>query len=290
MTKKITIFATALMFITMISEAQTIPNAGFETWDNMGTYSNPNGWATMNNTTTLASVYTAEMGTPGSPGSSYLKLTSKTTPLGVANGIAVSGKLDSTTQMPVSGFAYNMRPTSFDGKWQHMIFGSSQGSITVSFSKWNTTTMMRDVIGTGSKTLAGMAMSWANFSIPITFTSGAYPDSCIIVMQASGTAPTNQDYLWVDNLSFVGAFPAGVNDVKEVTNSIYPNPVTDKLNIKNDMNANEICVFDLSGKMVLCSKEDNISSINVSKLPNVNYSFKLFKNNEQVATSKFIKQ
>jgi hypothetical protein len=289
MTKKITIFATALMFITMNSEAQTIPNAGFETWDNIGSYSNPTGWGTMNNTTALANVYTAEKATPGNPGSSYLKLTSKTTPLGVANGIAVSGKLDSMTQQPVSGFAYNMRPTSLDGKWQHMIFGSSQGSISVSFSKWNTTMNMRDIIGSGSVTLSGMAMSWANFTIPITFTTADMPDSCIIVMKASGTAPTDQDYLWVDNLSFV-VTPAGINDIKEIENNVYPNPVSNMLNIKNNLNANEICIFDLSGKMVFCSKNDNLKAIDVSNLILGNYTYKLFKNNKQVATSKFSKQ
>lgn len=290
MTKKIFTIATALMFIAMISKAQSIPNAGFETWDNMGAYSNPNEWGTMNNTTTLANVYTAEKATPGNPGSSYLKLTSKTTPLGVANGIAVSGKLDSMTQQPVSGFAYNMRPTSLDGKWQHMIFGSSQGSITVSFSKWNTSTMMRDVIGTGSKTLSGMAMSWANFSIPITFTSSNMPDSCIIVMKASGSTPTDQDYLWVDALNFVGAFPAGVNDINKIENSIYPNPVSTTLNIKNNQQANEICIFDLTGKMVLCSKEENLKSINVSELSIGNYTYQLFKDKKQITTSKFSKQ
>lgn len=290
MTNKIIVFSTALMFIIAITEAQSIPNAGFETWDNMGTYSNPNGWGTMNNTTTLANVYTAEMGTPGSPGTSYLKLTSKTTPLGVANGMAVSGKLDSTTQQPVSGFPYALRPVSLDGKWQHMIFGSSQGSITVSFSKWNSTTMMREVIGNGSVTLSGMAMSWANFSVPITFTTSGNPDSCIIEMKASGSVPTNDDYLWVDNLSFTGIFPAGINDVKETDNSVYPNPVSSTLNIKNNVGANEIFIFDISGKMVLCSKEENINSIDVRKLSIGNYTYKLFKSNLLLASSKFNKQ
>lgn len=290
MTKKITLFAIALMFSTLISEAQSIPNAGFETWDNMGTYSNPNGWGTMNNSTTLVSVYTAETGTPGSPGTSYLKLTSKTTPLGVANGIAVSGKLDSTTQQAVSGFPYAMRPVSLDGKWQHMIFGSSQGSIVVTFSKWNTGTSMRDIIGGGSVTLSGMAMSWANFSIPITFTTSGYPDSCIIEMKASGSVPTNNDYLWVDNLSFTGAFPAGINDVKETEYSVYPNPVTDKLNIESSINANELCVFDATGKLVICVKQDKIISVDVSKLAIGNYSYKLFSKNKEIGSSKFIKK
>lgn len=212
----------ALMFVLTISNAQ-IPNPSFESWDNMGTYSNPSGWSTMNNTTVAASIFTATKGTPGNPGSSYLKLTSKTTPLGVANGIAVSGKLDSMTMMPMSGFSYTMRPTNLTGAWQHMIFGSSQGSVTATLTMWNTTTNMREVIGTASKTLSGMAMSWANFTIPFNYVSANMPDTCMIVLKASGANPTDQDYLWVDNLTFTGVTTAIEEKVFDAF-SVYPNP------------------------------------------------------------------
>ena len=128
-----------------------IPNSSFENWTAVGTYSVPNGWGTLNNTTTLAGVYTATKGTPGSPGNSYLKLTSKTVGTGVVNGIAVSGVLDSMTMMPKSGFAYNMRPANFTGKWQHMIYGSSQGSIKVTLTRWDTGTNMRMPVASGTR-------------------------------------------------------------------------------------------------------------------------------------------
>ncbi|MBL7773614.1 MAG: T9SS type A sorting domain-containing protein [Chitinophagaceae bacterium] len=243
MTKKISLFVTALMFITLISKAQ-IPNPSFENWETMTGYSNPTGWGTMNNLTSLASVYTAEKATPGTAGSSYLKLTSKTTPAGVANGIAVSGKLDSITQQPISGFPYNNRPTKLTGKWQHMIFGSSQGSISIQFTKWNTSMNMRDIIGTGSVTLSGMAMSWASFNIPITFSTADYPDSCIIVMKASGTTPTNNDYLWVDDLAFDAA-PLAIHDVAIENISIYPNPSSNNWSINGISKSNEVLSFDV---------------------------------------------
>ena len=102
-----------------------VPNNGFETWTSMGSYENPAQWGTMNNTTAPLGIFTAQKGTPGSVGASYLKLTSKTFSSTVVPGIAVSGVLDSMTMMPKSGFAYNQRPASFTGKWQHMIYGSS---------------------------------------------------------------------------------------------------------------------------------------------------------------------
>lgn len=220
------------MFITASAFAQ-IPNSGFENWTTVGSYSNPDGWGTMNNTTAIASVYTATKGTPGSPGVSYLKLTSKTVGTGVVNGVAVSGVIDSLTMMPKSGFAYNMRPANFTGKWQHMIYGSSQGSIQVTLTRWDTGMNMRMNVASGSVTLAGMAMSWANFTIPLTYVDGNNPDTCIIVMKASGSAPTNNDYLWVDNLAFSGTVTGIENQESFVTDmSIYPNPSSDMVNFK----------------------------------------------------------
>lgn len=189
MKKTITFLAAIVISSTAISQ---IPNSGFETWTTVGAYNVPTGWDNLDSLTNSMSVYTCEKGTPGSPGVSFLKLTSKTFGTAVAPGIAVSGKLDMTTYMPKSGFAYTSRPANLTGSWQHMIFGTSQGSVSVLLSKWNSSTSMRDTVAFVSQTLSGMAMSWATFSIPLTYHSSAMPDSAIIVLAASGIAPDKQ--------------------------------------------------------------------------------------------------
>jgi len=239
-----------------------IPNGGFETFTNMGTYDIPNGWGTMNNTTSPLSVFTAEKGTPGSPGSSFLKLTSKTVLTSVVNGIAVSGVIDSTTMLPKSGFPYALRPLNFTGKWQHMIYGSSQGSVTAILTRWDSGIGMRVPVATASQTLSGMAMSWANFSIPFTYTDSGNPDTCIIVLRASGTTPTNNDYLWVDNLSFSGF--TGINENSSfLTNmSVYPNPSSTKITLDLNYKTAEqtvVEITDISGKIVLSK---NVGELN----------------------------
>ncbi|MBI3519245.1 MAG: T9SS type A sorting domain-containing protein [Bacteroidetes bacterium] len=252
--KKIIQSIFAAMFVATSALAQ-IPNSGFENWTTVGSYSNPDGWGTMNNTTAIASVYTATKGTPGSPGTSYLKLTSKTVSgFGVVNGIAVSGVLDSMTMTPKSGFAYAMRPVSLTGKWQHMIYGSSQGSIQVTLTRWDTGMNMRMPVASGSVTLSGMAMSWANFSIPLTYVDGNNPDTCIIIMKASGSAPTNNDYLWVDNLAFSGSVTGIENQeslVSEMT--VFPNPSSEVVNFNFDIKSPQqisVEISDINGKLI----------------------------------------
>ncbi len=252
---KKTILSIISVVAFIASAMAQIPNPGFESFTTVGAYEVPNGWGTMNNTTAIASIYTATKGTPGSPGASYLKLTSKTVSSTVVNGIAVSGVLDSITMMPKSGFAYNMRPASLTGKWQHMIYGSSQGSIQVTLTRWDTGMNMRMPVASGTVTLSGMAMSWANFTIPLTYVDGNNPDTCIIVMKASGSTPTNNDYLWVDNLAFSGSVTGIENHASFVTNMVvFPNPSTETINVNLNLKSSQkisIELTDVTGKLIL---------------------------------------
>lgn len=249
---------TILSIVSLVAFAASamaqIPNPGFESFTSMGAYDVPNGWGTLNNTTALASVYTAAKGTPGSPGASYLKLTSKTVSTTVVNGIAVSGVLDSMTMKAKSGFAFNMQPASLTGKWQHMIYGSSQGSIKAVLTKWNTGLNKRDTVAIAAQTLSGMAMSWANFTINFTYLSSNMPDSCIIDMRASGSMPTNNDYLWVDNLAFSGSVTGIENHASFVTNMVvFPNPSTETINVSLNLKSSQkvsIELTDITGRLI----------------------------------------
>jgi len=267
-----------------------LPNPGFETWTNMGTYENPDGWATLNDLTTMSGIYTATKGTPGSPGSSYLKLTSQTIGPNVVNGIAVSGVIDQVTQQPVSGFAFNQQPASFNGKWQHMIYGTSQGSINVTLTRWDAGTNSRVVVANANKTLTGMAMSWANFSIPFVYVDGQAPDSCIIVMKASGNNPTQDDYLWVDNLSFVGNV-AGLEEQSPAISemSVYPNPAEDKVTISMTSALSQkmqLNVYSLTGALIM-SKDIEVSAgkneipVDLSSILSGNYLISIGKEDQQ---------
>lgn len=271
-------FSIILLGFITTSFAQSIPNAGFESWTSMGAYSNPDGWDQLNSYTSLAGVYTCEQGSPGTVGSYYLKLTSKTvTGVGVVPGVAVSGVIDVATQQAKSGFAFSSQPQALTGKWQHMIFGSSQGYIDVKLTKWNNANHTRIIVAQGHVDLTGMAMSWANFSIPLAYLETFAPDSCIISLSASGTNPTNNDYLWVDALAFTGnvtAMPSLNNGSKTV---VFPNPSNNNLNIDlSDISLKQvqIKVLNLLGNEML--RLENIEnnpkvSIDISSLSQGTY-------------------
>ncbi len=85
----------------------------------------------------------------------------------------------------------------------------------------------------------------------------------------------------------------GINDYKPLTLNIYPNPVTDKLNIVNpDGNIQTVTLYNASGQLVLQTAVSHspILEINVNNLPNGFYIGTATLNNHQIATFKFMKQ
>jgi hypothetical protein len=293
--KKTLLISFALIINFYFLKAQSIPNAGLENWTNMGSYSNPDGWGQLNSLTSLANVFTCEQGSPGNVGSYYLKLTSKTvTGVGVVPGIAVSGIIDPATQQAKSGFAFNAQPQALTGKWQHMIFGSSQGFVDVKLTKWNSGSNSRIMVATGHVDLTGMAMSWANFSVPISYLETFAPDSCIITLKSSGSSPTNDDYLWVDELAFTGSVTGLVEFNEHQNIKLFPNPsATDLLLDLSILKSSQVqlSIFDMQGNEVISFNKINVSSntsINISNLASGNYLLNIISN-EGLITKKFIK-
>ena len=93
---------------------------------------------------------------------------------------------------------------------------------------------------------------------------------------------------------FYGAYTShvGINDYNPLTLSVYPNPVTDQLNIVNpDGNIQTVTLYTASGQLVLQTAVSSspILEINVSSLPNGFYIGTATLNNHQTATFKFIK-
>jgi len=245
-----------------------IPNGGFENWSTVGSYDSAWGWSSPNYLS--SPINTCEKGTPGAPGTSYLKLTSKTVLGPIASpGIAVSGTFDATTLTPKSGFPYTGRPVGIAGNWQFMAFGSDTGHIVVYLSKWNTTAGHRDTVAFTDYTLPGMVMVWNSFSIPITYRHGMAPDSAIIILSASGTTPVNNSYLYVDSLNFYGSVPTSITttDPVHATVSVYPNPAAHSANVLyNGIVGNiKVDICYLSGKIV--RSQSFVSVAGDNKLP-----------------------
>jgi hypothetical protein len=293
--KKLTI-SVMIMVCAISSAFAQIPNGGFENWTSMGSYSNPDNWDQFNAMTAPMSVYTATKGTPGSPGTAYLKLVSKAVAMmGVMPGIAVCGVLSTATYQPISGFAYAQRPQSFTGKYQYMASGSDVGFMAVYLTKWNTAMGMRDTVAMAIDSLTGMAMSWANFNINFMYMNGDTPDSAMIILSASGATPVANSYLYADNLAFSGSV-AGIKENKlNAAVNLFPNPASDKLvvSITNSKAVKgQIEIYDVIGKKIKSFNEVDFTSNITIDIADLNKGAYLIKVNtsEGIITKNFLKQ
>lgn len=292
--KKQTILAIALIFAAAISKAQSVPNGSFEAWSNPNGYLVPNDWETLNDMTSTAGVYTATRG--GTSSDYYFKLTSQNvTGMGVMPGLAVSGMLDMGNLTALSGFPFAYRPVAFTGKWQYMgNSGNDIGYVKVFLTKWNSTMNMRDTIGYVSQDLNGMVMSWSNFTLPFTYNNTDVPDSCMIIMNASGPNPEAGSYLYVDNLSFSGIL-AGVENT-EITGTfrIFPNPANHEIQIDLSglkSTAQQFEITDLTGRVIVTKQSNGslLQTISISELPAGNYLLRI-TTAKGIVTQKISKQ
>ena len=80
---------------------------------------------------------------------------------------------------------------------------------------------------------------------------------------------------WIDDILFVNGI-LGVDDFVTNNFSVYPNPVTDILNIRSSSTIDAIIVYDILGKLVLEATPNAISpSVNMSTLNSGSYLVKV---------------
>lgn len=254
MKTKITLFLIACAF-TLNSNAQLL-NGGFENWTNNGSYSDPDNWYSLNYLTSQFGTLICEEGTPGNPGSKYVKLTSRmVTGIGVMSGTITSGTFDIISGDYVQGFAFTQRPASLTGSWQYSPGLNDQGFAYVMLTKWNPGTQTADLIAINSTGIPpGSVTSWTNFDLPLGYISNETPDTVIISFSSSGSASTPVDgsYLYLDNLAFVGSV-SGINTISpQLMVELYPNPASEYIYIVKNSNEKET-KFEISsveGKLV----------------------------------------
>ena len=273
-----------------------IPNAGFENWTSMGSYNNPNNWDQLNAMTASMSVYTCTKGTPGDPGTAYLKLTSQTVSgMGVMPGIATTGTINMSTMNVGGGFAYSQRPQDISGVWQYMAYGSDAGFVAVYLTKWDAAMGMRDTVAMALQSLSGMVMTWTSFSVSLMYMTGETPDTAQIILSSSGSKPVANSYLYIDNLAFAGSVAGIKNNFAHAEIKLFPNPASDRLvlNLSNSsVTKGQIEIFDILGKKV--SSLNNVdfmtsTTIDISNLTKGEYLIKV-NTYEEIISQKFIKQ
>ncbi|MGP8216924.1 MAG: T9SS type A sorting domain-containing protein [Bacteroidia bacterium] len=246
----------AVLFTQITLSGQTIPNGDFETWNNMGSYYDPQGWWTANDSVKSGTYYPVTRSTdhyPLSVGSYSIRIESQEytawpPPEWQDWGVAGTGNwndiMNSLPVFPVTG-----HPTSLCGYYKWIPQNGDTMDIVIRLLKNGVD------IGGGQLGDSTSALNWTPFQIP--FSSYTSVDSARMTLACTADKTMiahGNSVLYIDNLSFdnfITAVPA-VNNLSPL--NLYPDPAAEVITVsmpqKNQGNA-DLMVYDITGRIVM---------------------------------------
>jgi hypothetical protein len=244
---RLTALSTLLASATAMAQ---VPNGSFEQWTDFGTYSDPDGWTSLNIlTTSLGGALSCEEVTPGASGSKAVKVTTRNVPgLGVLPGLLLSGSPDAE----VDGFPYTSRPEALNGQWKASLGTGDQANIVVTLSKWNNVLGEREVIGAGVVATGININSWTAFSAAIVYSSSENPDTASIAIISSSGSGVDGSALWVDALSFGSG--VGIEEAYTGLVELYPVPAVDVLNLVTERPMQVVELWSADGRLLTAER------------------------------------
>lgn len=292
--KKIFTLIFSTVVINYSANAQALPNPGFENWTDGGSYDNPNNWSTLNSLTSIFQFYTCTKSTDAHSGTNSVRLETKYSGPGLntnINGIITTGEfqVSGTTGASIGGAPYTLRPDSIIGWYKYTPSGNDTGYAEVILL--NATD--DDTLGRGVFSQTSTVADWTRFAAAINYDSTISANPALLrinLNSSSGNSPQAGSVIFFDDLEF--AFTTGIKEENRKINfSVYPNPATDELYVKNSSNeAAKMHLFDVAGKKITeLSISLNTTRTNISSYSQGVYLYTISdKNSEILHTGKFV--
>ncbi|MDJ0366358.1 T9SS type A sorting domain-containing protein [Hymenobacter sp. H14-R3] len=233
---------------TLSATAQTITNAGFETWATRGSAEAPANWLTTDDIYAASDPgYTYNTGTvtkstDAHTGSFAAKLTNisfqgNNGASFVQEGVLILGSKIRATPVyegyPIGGVPSTTRPTQFQFFYKLTGPASDVAIATLLLTKKSATGTVPDIIGGGTLTLAPTMGGYVGVTIDIPYSSTATPDS-VRMQFSSGSANTPTQtkitagsVLLLDDITLIGgalAVRADASTQAQLTVSPNPSP------------------------------------------------------------------
>jgi hypothetical protein len=257
------ITTTVLIFSITLLKAQTnvaTPNANFEHWTHVsadGGYDTAASWNSLNSftagppigivtcykdsTTVRSGKYSVLLVTQ------YFTLASELIP-----GTITTGTINPLAETISGGIPYTFRPDSIIGWYQYTPQSGDNGDIE--FYLFGATHL--DTIGQAFfKTPTTTVSTWTRFSLAVTYSSTATPDTALWIITSSDNQTTGHEgsQFIVDSLGLVFDTLSGINNIINPEYiKVGPNPTTGLVSINNSSNSQSLvfCLVDVTGRNI----------------------------------------
>ena len=191
------------------------------------------------------------------------------------------------------GFATTIPITNSDTKMYAHVYvdGTTQTSIPVRLKIENSNDPTQSVETEAFTTVAGdweiLEFDFNNEASGTAALNTSYPFNMASIFFNFGSVGNNDIVYFFDNISFSSPISLGLEDQVIFDYKIYPNPTSNIINIQGDISDLKVIIYDMLGKVLMQSEEQE--SIDISFLKNGTYFLSL-TNNSTNSTYKIIKK
>jgi len=312
--KKTTTVLTLLLLASLAAFSQAIPNFSFENFNTETQTPHhfvvPVSWSTSDmvaNDFTPAYSGSAVTITPTSYLGTYAILMQTAT----NSGDTVAGAIYSQDSVALIvddalgahyglGFPCNNRPASLQGYYKDTLVGGDSIEFIIVLTAWDNVNHGRDTVAYVTKSYGGNVNTYSLINVPITYRIGnLVPDTALIatgILAPNGGNSHIGTQYYLDDLSFNGNVPLGVNDVKDesIKVKVWPNPFADRaiLAVTKDVILSDATleITNVLGQSVRAVKNINTNTIPIERgdLQSGIYFYRLTNNQTLVSTGKLV--
>lgn len=225
--KKILPCLSLLIVISTSTAFSQIVNGGFENWSSSGSCMSPTGWGTLNGSTGILGICTAQQEQNiVHSGSSALLINTQFIGFPInqtAPGIVTNGTINTSTQAVEGGDPFTERPTSFTGWYQ----ATPVNGDTYSFAALLINEANGDTVGRASFEGTAAVNTWTMFSADVTYSHPENPTLLqIIMLPSEGLNPQVGSEAIFDDLGYE-TLSVGISEDDLSLVRTYPNPVVE---------------------------------------------------------------
>lgn len=312
----------ALLLSSMIVFSQSIPNGDMEHWhtvivnpnlsyEDIGSGPTDNWTATLNSLVAVPPLaggpgpVTVYKTTDKYSGTYAARAVSKNFQLGPVTvfvpGMIGTAKINNATVSAILGQpCADCKPLRLKGYFKfEPVDGDSCGAMIL-LSKWNAVAKKRDTVGYGAFIQKDAVSEYKAFEVPVNYWNTGSVDSITILVVASagfnvynfmGCVGKENSTMYLDDLTI--DYPAGIQQVllPEVRVEVFPNPVSDVLNVRLSKKVQDgtFEIYSTGGKLTrsIPVREDQFT-LPVTDLTNGSYYFRLLEGSALQNTGSFV--
>jgi hypothetical protein len=223
--------------------AQQVPNSGFESWTNMGTYDDPTGWITSNdNSANITHVVQSSSAHTGNLGMRINTLTIQSFTIG---GIAACPDVGQF-------FPVTITPDAISGWYIANFMSGDQLKVVCVMNQGSTG------VGGVTQYINTNTSVYQQFIFPLTYSQSATPDSAALAfseVNATGgpTGLNPNTYVILDDVDLILTSGIADRQLKTGIHKLYPNPGNSTSWIEYsiaDASNVVLSVYDINGQLV----------------------------------------